>query len=337
MDINDLMYDDDLEEPIEQDSDDVIEEEPIQTQEPDGDDTHDALEDFLKFQGIEDIHKIKFDDDNGDVIERDWNDLDYDEQLNILKSTQNNPETELDDDEIDLINRIRASRMTPSQYIESLKPQEQIQEPEYVIDSLSDDELYLLDLQTRMGLDELTEEQETKLREYLDKAKESPELFEKQIQGIREEYKRLEQDKNMQQQAEQEERLQQQYETFSNNIIGAIQNLKNIGDLDVTMEQDDSDQLASFILDRDETGTSYFARALNDPNELVKMAWFALNGEEVFNDISDYYKKQISQVSKTNYQKGYDDALSGKKSTLVVKPTKKTQTTKVQSIGNLQY
>ena len=70
--------------------------------------------------------------------------------------------------------------------------------------------------------------------------------------------------------------------------------MQNIGDLDISMDNEDMNRLASFILDRDATGTSYFARALNNPEELVKMAWFALNGEEVLNSISNYYKKQIN-------------------------------------------
>lgn len=290
-----------------------------------------ALESYLMSQGISDIHKIKFEDEDGIETERDWDDLSHDEQVNILKSGQvSDPSVELDDDEIDLINQIRLSRMTPQQYLSSLQPAPAVEEPSYVVDDLSDDELYMLDLQTR--IEGITDEQ---LQNSLAKAKEDEDLFNKQIAGIRDEYKRLEDERNAYQAAQQEEMFNQQYNQFSNSINTAIANLTNIGELDIALDNNDMDELSSFILDQDSTGTSYFAKALNDPEELVKMAWFALHGEDMFNSISDYYKKQITQVSRNNYKKGYDDAMNGKTSSnkVVVKP--KIQN--VKSVDNLTY
>lgn len=330
MDLNDLNYEDDYEDVIVQQPD----EEPLQqVKEPD--EEPDVLESFLTSQGISDIHKIKFEDDDGEEIERDWDELSHDEKLNILKSGQTDPSIELDDEEIELINNIRYSRMSPQQYIQSLQAQQQpvVEEPTYVVDDLSDDELFMLDLQTR--IEDITDEQ---LQNALSKAKEDEDLFNKQIAGIREEYKRLEDEKNAMKIAEQEEQFNQQYQQFSDNINNAILGLKNIGELDVSLDNNDMDELSSFILDRDQTGTSYFARALNDPNELVKMAWFALHGEDVFNQISDYYKKQISQVSKTNYQKGYEAALNGEKpQNKVVIKKNNPKLNNIESVGDIIY
>jgi len=101
----------------------------------------------LKGQGIQDIHKIRFEEEDGTEVERDWDSLEREEQLNILNSgkQQNVSETELDDEEIELINQIRMSRMSPSQYIQSLIPVQE-DEPHYTVDDLSDEELYMLDL-----------------------------------------------------------------------------------------------------------------------------------------------------------------------------------------------
>lgn len=330
MDLNDLNYEDDYEDVIVQQPD----EEPLQ-QGKEPDEEPDVLESFLTSQGISDIHKIKFEDDDGEEIERDWDELSHDEKLNILKSGQTDPSIELDDEEIELINNIRYSRMSPQQYIQSLQAQQQpvVEEPTYVVDDLSDDELFMLDLQTR--IEDITDEQ---LQNALSKAKEDEDLFNKQIAGIREEYKRLEDEKNAIKIAEQEEQFNQQYQQFSDNINNAILGLKNIGELDVSLDNNDMDELSSFILDRDQTGTSYFARALNDPNELVKMAWFALHGEDVFNQISDYYKKQISQVSKTNYQKGYEAALNGEKpQNKVVIKKNNPKLNNIESVGDIIY
>jgi len=43
------------------------------------------------------------------------------------------------------------------------------------------------------------------------------------------------------------------------------------------------------MLSQDENGQNYLYRALQDPQTLVKAAWFILNGEEAFDSISDYF------------------------------------------------
>ena len=48
-----------------------------------------------------------------------------------------------------------------------------------------------------------------------------------------------------------------------------------------------------------------YGRALQDPETLVKAAWFILNGDEAFNSISDYFTNQIKLISENQYKKGY--------------------------------
>jgi len=47
--------------------------------------------------------------------------------------------------------------MTPTEFINKISAGEVVQEPTYSIDELSDDEVYILDLESRVG--ELTDEQ----------------------------------------------------------------------------------------------------------------------------------------------------------------------------------
>ena len=117
-----------------------------------------------------------------------------------------------------------------------------------------------------------------------------------------------------QQQEEFRAQQQQQMAQFEQIIIDSIQNNDTIdlGDSSLSLSVDDKNELASFILDTDATGVRHISKALNDPQTLVKMAWYALKGEEAIRQISNYYKKQISDVSKYNYNKGYEDARSGK-------------------------
>ena len=78
------------------DDDDVItgseegtQQEPIQNQEPSVNEepnNDDYISDFLRTRGIDDLEKINFEDDEGQLIERSWNDLSKEEKLNILNT-----------------------------------------------------------------------------------------------------------------------------------------------------------------------------------------------------------------------------------------------------------
>ena len=91
--------------------------EPPQSREPgngegQGGEEEDVITTLLRRQGIVDPDKIKFEGEDGTMEERSWDDLSYEEQLNILTGDQEPPssseaENDLDDDEIDLINLVR--------------------------------------------------------------------------------------------------------------------------------------------------------------------------------------------------------------------------------------
>lgn len=166
----------------------------------------DFLTSLLKSRGIEDKSKIKFATEEGDVEEVDWDSLSNEDKLNILSSSESAPENGLDESEIQLINAIRNSGMSPSEYLQFVGKGEveryiqNSQEPQYEIDAYSDDELFLMDFMSRMG--EVTEDEAT---EALERAKANEGLFKKQIEAIRNEYKQAEQENQMQAQLEQEQ------------------------------------------------------------------------------------------------------------------------------------
>lgn len=270
----------------------------------------DFLSDFLKTRGIDDISKIKFEDESGNIEEKDWNNLSKEEKFNILNTpleTQDNNQIDLSDEEIQLLNTIRQSNLTPQQYIEQFQPD---QEPQYKIDDLSDDEIYLLDLESRVG--ELTDDIAAQA---LANAKQDEELYKKQVEGIRKEYKEREDFQLQQQEAEIQDEQQRAYEEFQNTVIQSIDNFNTIGNLDLNFSDADKEELASFMLSRDEAGNNYLWQALQDPETLVKAAWFILNGDEALNNISDYFVNQIKLVSQNQYKKGFEEGKSGKNPT----------------------
>lgn len=282
--------------------------------------TEDLIIRMLSSKGISDPGKIKFEGENGEIEEIDWNNLTVDEQFNILNH-QDEPETGLDDDEIDLINKIRSARLTPREYEAYLMRQGAAnvvkpEEPQYIIDDLTDDELYVYDLQARN--EEITEEEAL---DALEKAKLSVDAFSKQMKGIREEYRKLEDDRNSEQQRQQLALRQQQFNNFSNSIRNSIINFKSIGNLDIELDNDEKDEVAQFLLTTDGAGINHFSKVLNDPEWLVKMAWFALKGEDAFNNITDYFTTEMRQREQASYKKGLEDGAKGSpKSKVVYQP-----------------
>ena len=92
--------------------------------------------------------------------------------------------------------------------------------------------------------------------------------------------------------------------------------------------------MAQFILGQDAAGVSNLGKALNDPETLVKVAWFALKGADAIDSITDYFKNEITRVRESYYQKGLEDA-GGKKSKPRVVNTKQQEQKKYVSIDDL--
>ena len=320
------------------------------TQEEDNKDDHESGEEediltyLLKEKGIKDPSQIKFEGENGELETRDWNDLSLEEQYNILNTPNDTSDTDLDDQEIQLINQLRLRGITPSEFIQMTKNQGAQEyastltpEQSYVVDDFNDDELFIYDMKARVP--DMTEEE---LAASLEAAQANPQAFEKQIAGLREEYKRLEEEEIQQQQAINYEEQQQQFAEFQNNVYNAIGSIEDIGG-SIELEDEDKDLLAEFILGRDNAGISYLGKALNDPETLVKMSWFALRGEEALDDIQNYYAEQIKIARQTGYNEGLA-AAGGEKSPKVAvrkqnKPAKLTafKQNEISSIDDLDF
>ena len=289
---------------------------------------NDFMSDFLKTRGIDDLNKINFQDDDGNITERSWNDLTNEEKINILnmpleeeKQVEDNG---LTDDEVALLTQIRQSNMTPTEYLQSIAGEQVEITPQYKIDELSDDEVYLLDLESRVG--ELSDEEAAQA---LSTVKQNEEFFKKQIEGIRKEYKEREDLRTQQEEAERERENQEAFENYQAQVVDAINGFTSVGNFDLNFEDADKEELAEFMLSRDQAGKNYLFEALQDPETLTRAAWFILNGEEAFNNISDYFAQQIKLVSETQYKKGLEDGKKGVQTrpTVVIDNSKKNNNT----------
>lgn len=259
------------------------------------DDDFDLAKELLTLQGISDMNKIKFEDESGAVIEKSWDSLSNNEKLMIL-SHQEDPDTSLDSAEIELINQIRESGMTPDQYIQSL----QTSEPPvvtYEVDNMSDDELFCIDLLDKIGSDNISDEE---LQKALESAKANESLFSKQVASLRVYYKELEDQRQQQLEMEKIEEAEQEFNAFSASIVDSIRNFNALEDTPVELSQDEMEDLANYILTRDASGYSEFGRLLNDPVHFTKAAFWMLKGPEILNEM----QKQIKEA----YLRGYNES-----------------------------
>lgn len=290
IDLDDL---DDVQDPVIE-SPEEPELEPEPQADPEPSDDFNLERELLSLQGISDMNKIKFEDESGAVVEKAWSSLSNNEKLMIL-SHQEDPDTSLDSAEIELINQIRESGMTPDQYIQSL----QTSEPPvvtYEVDNMSDDELFCIDLLDKIGSENITDEE---LQQALDSAKANESLFNKQVASLRVYYKDLEDKRQQQAEIKRQEAAEAEYTTFSNRIVDSIQNFNALDDTPVELSLEEMNDLANYILTRDASGYSEFGRLLNDPVQFTKAAFWMLKGPEILNEM----QKQIKEA----YLRGYNE------------------------------
>lgn len=300
--------------------------EPAAAQEPVQED--DIIISMLKQIGISDPSKIKFENDEGEIEEVSWDSLSAEEKMNILTPESPDPNYGLEEPEINFINLLRDAGITPEEYI-NYQREQAIEEyrqalegnPQYEVERLTDEDLYALDLQSRVP--DMTDEE---VAIALEHEKANPELFEKKMQGIRAEYKALEDERIQNEELLEQQQKQEQFEAFQSDVLDAIESLDEVGGVKLNLDEDDMEEVANFILSLDSAGVSYLGKALDDPQTLARMAWFALKGDEAFATITDYYDKEIAKEKRSAYEAGYEDAKKGiqpkstRKPTVVVAP-----------------
>ena len=274
----------------------------------------DLTSEVLRLKGIADPNKIKFEDETGAIIERSWDNLTRAEQLNILAS-QEEQDLGLYDDEIELLNAIRNSGMSVNDYLNAIQTPQEAPVQSYKIDELTDEDVYALDLLEKVGADNITDEE---LEQAINNAKQNEALFKKTVEGLRKEYIRLQQDEEAQLANEQAAKQEAAYRQFATSITNEIRGLNSFAGQELELSDEDSEELAAFMLELDESGTSAFGRALQDPNLFTKAAFWLLNEEQIIEELS----KQMQDNYKRGYEQAKADLQGSNKPSVVFKPKK---------------
>lgn len=311
-DFDEKMYD------VDEFADDVNETPKEEQLDESSNNTEDLTSDLLNLRGIKDLDKIKFEDESGAIVERSWDSLDKNEKLNILAGEHeqsHDDSQELDDDEINLINTIRNSGMNVKQYMQNIQP---VQAPQaYNEQDLSDDELYALNILQTVGSDNITDEE---LEKAIEDAKSNEELYNRTVQGLRQQYQQLQQDEQNRLVQEQQAKQQEQYQAFANRVDYEIQNFNDFAGQEIELDNNEKQDLANFMLNiNPNTGLSPLGEILQNPQNLTRAAFWLLNENKIMAELN----KQTQDAYKRGYAAG-----KGDKSTFIKKP--KTSTAKKQ-------
>lgn len=290
-----------------------------------GDQEDDLTTEVLRLRGISNPDKIKFEDESGAVTERSWDSLTKEEQINILADQREHQETnnELAEDEIDLINAIRNSGMSVQDYMQTITPQINQPQDTNQFDAMSDEDLYAFDILNKVGNDNITDEE---LDAALEAAKANETLFKKTVDGLRQQYNRLQEEQKQNIANQQQAAAQQRYQAFANVVNNQIDNFNSFAGQPIQLSNQDKDNLSEFMLALDEDGSSALGKALQDPKLLTKAAFWLLNEQELISEL----QKQQQDAYTRGYNAGKGDILN--KSKFVFKPTKQASSKKDESI-----
>ena len=290
-----------------------------------GDQEDDLTTEVLRLRGISNPDKIKFEDESGAVTERSWDSLTKEEQINILADQREHQETnnDLAEDEIDLINAIRNSGMSVQDYMQTITPQINQPQDTNQFDAMSDEDLYAFDILNKVGNDNITDEE---LDAALEAAKANETLFKKTVDGLRQQYNRLQEEQKQNIANQQQAAAQQRYQAFANVVNNQIDNFNSFAGQPIQLSNQDKDNLSEFMLALDEDGSSALGKALQDPKLLTKAAFWLLNEQELIAEL----QKQQQDAYTRGYNAGKGDILN--KSKFVFKPTKQATSKKDESI-----
>ena len=294
----------------------------------------DVWHQYLKDLGVSDSKAIQFENEEGEIETVDFDTLDRDTQLTMLKELT---DPGLSEHEIQVVNYLRQNNASFDDVINYFAEQrlqqylaenpDQVHQKIYSVDEYTNDELYLADLKNKYP--DFTDEE---LLAELDAAKLNEELFNKKSDIIRQQYK--EQEDRQKQEAEAAE--QQRYEDLQQNIVNAVLNFKEISiDPDpesedwrgLEIEDGDRQNILSYLLDQDQEGKSRLVRDIEDPNELIKLSWYKLYGDETFKHITGYWKGLLKEARQENAKLSKQIEKYRKETNTVVSPApgKKTK------------
>lgn len=254
----------------------------------------DYISRLLESRGI-DRNRVQILDEEGNPTEVSFDSLSEQDKFDIL-NYQDDPVLP-EDHEIQMINFLRQNNMTLQEFAEWQRQeaiQEYLSQQQTVsdTDSYSDEEIVAYDYIKRFGESMSDEEIDAEI----ERLKADPEAFAKRVSLLRNAFKaeeeaqaKLYQDEAAAKQAENEKMFVDTY----HQAMASIDSIQN-----TELDDNDRDELLRFVLEKDQANRTGLSKAMDNPENVLKMAWYLLHGEERVDAMIDYFQKEISKRSK---------------------------------------
>lgn len=250
----------------------------------------DYLTQLLKSRGV-DRERVRIENEDGEIEEWKFDDLDDETKFGILNQSNDM----LSDDEITAVNFLRQNRMNLQDFVEYQRQQaikeylEQNSTPQYTVDQVSDDDLFRFELQDQMP--DLTDEE---IEDQLNRAKENETFFQKKVAALRKEYKELEDNQIKANEEQAAAEKEEQFNQLAQSLVSVARDTEEMNGM--LLDDQDKEDVLSFLLDRDANGQSEFYKLFSDPKALFKMAWTMLKGDQAHETYTQYFTNEIAKA-----------------------------------------
>lgn len=261
----------------------------------------------IQIEEIDGVKNVKFDD------------LTKEDKFDVLFNDMKDPAMTFTDEEAEIINSWRSSGISPFEYINKTindninqyyrNSQEMEDSPS--IDDYDDDEVYLAQIQ--MDYPDLSQEERLRL---LSQAKMDADVFKKQVDNIRDKYGDQE-DKARERRAIAQQQIQQNYQArMYNGLVNALNSNDFLG-LDnqgMVLSNEEKNAVAQFAFRKDINGKTPLENAMANPQNLARIAYYALYGRDLINDMMNNHEQELNNAIRSGYSQGF--AQGGGKNTV---------------------
>lgn len=258
-------------------------------------DDNDYINQLLEAKGIN-RNSIEITEEDGTVTTTTFDDLSNEDKLALL-SEEAPEDNGITDNDLEIINYFRANRINSLQeFVNGIAQQavadyvaSQQNAPNSDIDSYSDDEIIAYDLINKFG-DNMTDDE---IDAEIARLKEDEDAYNKRVNLLRTYYKNEEDAQRRLYEDDQAAQKEANTIAFQQAYGHAANNLNTIQGID--LEDEDKQDLLDFVLTKDSFGKTEFSKALDDPEKVLKMAWFLKNGEEAAEATKNYFAQLLAK------------------------------------------
>lgn len=179
------------------------------------------------------------------------------------------------------------------------------------IDSYSDEEVVAYDFIKRFG-DSMSDEE---IDSEIERLKADPEAFAKRVELLRNAFKAEEEAQAKLYQDEEAAKYAENEQMFINTYTQTLASIDSIQNTE--LDNQDRDELLRFVLEKDQANRTGLSKAMDNPENVLKMAWYLLHGEERVDAMIDYFQKEISKRSKPSPRTVYKQKTTAPKDEFV--------------------